>query len=139
MWKRGSRGILGYVPLRCLIIDDNTAFVAAAESILNGSSFTVVGGATTSTDALEQFRDLAPEVVLVDIDLGEESGFALARRLAEAGGADHPKLILVSAHPEEEFADLIAESPAVGFIAKSELSPASLSELLNGGADGRSG
>jgi DNA-binding NarL/FixJ family response regulator len=121
------------VPLRCLIIDDNTAFVAAAKSILSGSDFNVVGRATTASEALRQLRALAPDVVLVDIDLGEESGFALARQLAKADGTDHPKLVLVSAHPEDEFADLIAESPAVGFLAKSELSPASLSEVLNGG------
>jgi DNA-binding NarL/FixJ family response regulator len=121
------------VALRCLIIDDNTAFVAAATSLLSGSGFDVVGRATTASEALRQFRALAPEVVLVDIDLGEESGFALARQLAEANGTDHPKMVLVSAHPEDEFADLIAESPAVGFLAKSELSPASLSKLLNGG------
>jgi DNA-binding NarL/FixJ family response regulator len=120
------------VALRCLIIDDNTAFVAAATSLLSGSGFDVVGRATTASEALRQFRALAPEVVLVDIDLGEESGFALARQLAEANG-NHPKMVLVSAHPEDEFADLIAESPAVGFLAKSELSAASLSKLLNGG------
>lgn len=119
--------------LRCLIIDDNAAFVAAAKSVLSGSNFNVVGGARTASEALRQVNDLAPDVVLVDIDLGEESGFALARELAEAGGRDRPKLILVSTHPEAEFADLIAESPAVGFLAKSELSPARLSELLNGG------
>jgi DNA-binding NarL/FixJ family response regulator len=129
----GLREILRQVPLRCLIIDDNPAFVAAATSVLNGSNFAVVGGATTVGDALRQVSDLAPEVVLVDIDLGDESGFALARALAGAGAGDHPKLVLVSAHPEEEFADLIAESPAVGFLAKSELSSARLSELLNSG------
>jgi DNA-binding NarL/FixJ family response regulator len=122
------------VPLRCLIVDDNTAFVAAAKSVLSGSDFNVVGRATTASEALRQFRALTPEVVLVDIDLGEESGFAVARQLAEADGTGHPRLVLVSAHPEDEFADLIAESPAVGFLAKSELSPASLSQLLNGGA-----
>jgi DNA-binding NarL/FixJ family response regulator len=136
MCARDARGILGSMRLRCLIIDDNTAFVAAARSILTGPHFDVVGGATTASEAMQQVRDLAPEVVLVDIDLGEESGFALARQLAEAGGGDRPKLILVSAHPEEEFADLIAESPAVGFLAKSELSPARLAELLNGEGPG---
>jgi DNA-binding NarL/FixJ family response regulator len=123
------------VRLRCLIIDDNAEFVAAAKSVLNGSSFNVVGGATTVSEALRQVRELTPEVVLVDIDLGEESGFALARQLAEAAGSDRPRLILVSTHPEEEFADLIAESPALGFLAKSELSPARLSQLLNGVED----
>ncbi|MBV8216925.1 MAG: response regulator [Solirubrobacterales bacterium] len=126
------------MPVRCLIIDDNAAFVAAARSVLNGDNFKVVGGATTVSEARRQIRELAPEVVLVDIDLGEESGFALARQLAEDGGGDRPRLILVSTHPEDEFADLIADSPAVGFLAKSELSAARLSALLNGGAPGSS-
>jgi DNA-binding NarL/FixJ family response regulator len=121
------------VPLRCLIIDDNAAFVAAATSVLQGSNFDVVGGAASMSEALWQVRDLAPEVVLVDIDLGEESGFALAHQLADLDGSGRFKLILVSAHPEEDFADLIAESPAVGFLAKSDLSPGRLSEVLNGG------
>ena len=42
-----------------------------------------------------------------------------------------PKLILISTHPEDKFADLIAESPALGFIAKAELSPATLGGLLS--------
>lgn len=121
------------MPFRCLIIDDNAAFVAAAKSVLHGSSFDVVGGAASASEGLRQVRDLAPEVVLIDIDLGEESGFALARELADLDGNGHRRLILVSAHPEEDFADLIAESPAVGFLAKSDLSPVRLSELLNAG------
>jgi DNA-binding NarL/FixJ family response regulator len=120
-----------HVALRCLIVDDNTAFVAAAESVLNGSDFDVVGGATTVSEALRQVAELNPEVVLVDIDLGEESGFALVRQVMQASDGDHPQLIMVSAHPEEAFADLIAESRAAGFINKSELSRARLSEVLS--------
>jgi DNA-binding NarL/FixJ family response regulator len=119
------------VALRCLIVDDNTAFFAAAESVLNGSDFDVVGGATTVSEGLRQVGDLNPEVVLVDIDLGEESGFALVRQVMQASDGDPPKLIMVSAYPEEAFADLIAESRAAGFINKSELSPARLSEVLS--------
>jgi DNA-binding NarL/FixJ family response regulator len=119
------------VALRCLIVDDNPAYVAAAESVLNGSDFDVVGGATTVSEGLRQVGDLNPEVVLVDIDLGEESGFALVRQVMQASDGDPPKLIMVSAYPEEAFADLIAESRAAGFITKSELSPARLSEVLS--------
>jgi DNA-binding NarL/FixJ family response regulator len=119
------------VALRCLIVDDNTAFVAAAESVLDGSEFEVVGGATTVSEGLRQVEDLNPEVVLVDIDLGEESGFALVRQVVQASDGDHPMLVMLSAHPEVAFADLIAESQASGFITKSELSPARLSEVLS--------
>jgi DNA-binding NarL/FixJ family response regulator len=65
-------------------------------------------------------------VILVDIDLGEESGFELASQLA---GSD-ARVVLISAYAEAEFADLIAASPAVGFVSKSALSARALSELL---------
>ena len=66
---------------------------------------------------------LRPDVSLVDIDLGDESGFDLARRLGRPGGRPHG-VILISAYPERDFADMIADSPALGFLPKPELSAA---------------
>jgi DNA-binding LytR/AlgR family response regulator len=74
---------------------------------------------------------LRPDLALVDIDLGAENGLAVARRLCEG---DHGRLaqavILISTHAEEEFAELIAASPAVGFLAKAELSADAIEALL---------
>jgi DNA-binding NarL/FixJ family response regulator len=72
---------------------------------------------------------LRPDVALVDIDLGPESGFDLARRLAD--DVNSPRVILVSTHDEREFVKLIESSPAVGFIAKTELSAERIYELLD--------
>ena len=109
---------------------DNAAFLAAARAILEGRDFTVVGEAATAPEALQRAEELAPDLVLLDIDLGEDNGLALARALARRTPSAASKLILVSAHPRDDFADLIAESPALGFIAKSELSPVTLGELV---------
>ena len=119
------------MPLRCLIVDDNAEFLAAARAILEGPDVAVVGEAATAAEALELAAKLDPDLVLVDIDLGDESGFAVMRQLAERAGSSTPKLVLISTHPEDEFADLIAESPALGFIAKAELSPVTLGELVS--------
>jgi DNA-binding NarL/FixJ family response regulator len=74
---------------------------------------------------------LQPDVCLVDIDLGADSGFDLARELtADADGAG-PKVILISTHDELEFVKLIESSPAVGFIAKTELSAERINQLLD--------
>jgi len=124
------------VPLRCLIVDDNAAFVAAARSILDGPQLTVVGDAATVAEAHERAHKLAVDVILIDIDLGEESGLALARELAARNRNPAPRIVLISAHPEDDFADLIAESPAVGFVAKSELSALAVAELLPRTDDG---
>ena len=119
--------ILSCVALRCLIVDDNGGFRDAARSLLEREEIEVVGVASNSAEARSRVAELDPEVVLVDIALGAESGFELTRVLARDGG---PKLILISTLPEVDFVDLIAESPAVGFIAKSELSARAVRDLV---------
>ena len=79
-------------------------------------------------------RDLRPDVALVDIDLGDESGLDLARRLVGADG-ERSRVVLISAYSENDFADLIAASPAVGFLSKAELSAAKIEEVLQMGQD----
>src|SRR3954464_15587503 len=93
----------------------------------NAKQIDVVGGASNSAEARSRVAELHPDVVLVDIALGAESGFELARALARDGG---PKLILISTLPEVDFVDLIAASPAVGFIGKSELSARAIRDLV---------
>jgi DNA-binding NarL/FixJ family response regulator len=119
--------ILSSVALRCLIVDDNGGFRDAARSLLEREEIEVVGVAANSAEARSRVAELRPDVVLVDIALGAESGFDLARALARDGG---PKLILISTVPEADFVDLIAASPAVGFIAKSELSARAVRDLV---------
>jgi len=115
------------VALRCLIVDDNGGFRDAARSLLEREEIDVVGVASNSAEACARVAELHPEVVLVDIALGADSGFELARTLARDGG---PKLILISTLPEVDFADLIEASPAVGFIAKAELSARAVRDLV---------
>ena len=114
------------MPLRCLIVDDNLRFLEAASALLEQEGLKVVGVATSSDTALAQAAALRPQVVLVDIDLGGESGFELARAL---DSLDDSNVILISTHSEADFAELIAGSTAVGFISKSELSATMVREL----------
>ena len=133
MRARARPAILAAVSLRCLIVDDNAEFLAAARVILEGGGdFTVVAEASTAAEAVQTADEVDPDLVLLDIDLGHDNGFDVARQLAGRAGNPTPKLILISAHPEDDFADLIAESPVLGFIPKSELSPAKVGELLRG-------
>ena len=115
--------------MRCLIVDDNSSFLEAAATLLEREGLTVAGVASSTEDALRQVGELHPDVVLVDIMLGSENGLDLARRLAE----DHcpATVILVSTHTEADFADLIAATPAAGFVPKSELSAAAIRRLAN--------
>jgi len=118
------------MPLRCLLVDDNEAFLEAASLLLEREGLTVVGVASSIAEALRQARALRPDVILVDIGLGEESGFDLARLLAEdgQGGAE---VILISTGAEADYSELIDESPAAGFLAKSTLSARGISRILD--------
>jgi two-component system, NarL family, nitrate/nitrite response regulator NarL len=118
------------VPFRCLIVDDNAAFLETLRKVLEGRELTVVGDAATAAEALQRTEELRPDLVLLDIDLGDDSGFDVARRLADHAGPEAPKLILISVHCGEDFAEMVAESPALGFIAKSDLSAAAVIAVL---------
>ena len=116
------------MPMRCLIVDDRPSFSEAARELLTGQGLVVVATAASSAEAIERIQELRPDVALVDIDLGEESGFDVARQLAADGSA--VQVILISTHDEREFKKLIDSSPTVGFLAKTELSAANIRRLL---------
>ena len=115
--------------MRCLIVDDSANFRDAAATMLERAGICVVGMASNSVDALTRYRELRPDVILVDVDLGAESGFDLAVALQDAD-SPAPSVILISTHSEQDFADMIAASPALGFLPKFALSPGAIRDLL---------
>jgi DNA-binding NarL/FixJ family response regulator len=115
-------GTAAVTDIRCLIVDDNQPFLDAARLLLEREGVAVVGVATTSAEALRLEQQLRPDVVLVDIRLGDESGFDLARRLSGT-------VILISTHAQSEYAEEIAAGPAAGFIPKAQLSASAVRRL----------
>jgi DNA-binding NarL/FixJ family response regulator len=112
--------------LRCVIVDDNEPFLRVARRLLERQGLAVVGVAANGTEALAQARALRPDVALVDISLGAESGFDVGRQITP-----HVRsMILISSQDGDDYAELIAESPAVGFLSKSELSADAIRQLL---------
>ena len=114
--------------LRCVIVDDDAAFLNVARSLLEREGINVAGVASAAAEAAERAEALRPDVVLIDISLGQESGFDVARRLAGDGQA--ATLIMISTHSEADYADLIAESPVAGFLPKTDLSAAAIQRIL---------
>jgi DNA-binding NarL/FixJ family response regulator len=121
------------VALRLVIADDNERFLETARVTLERDGIEVVGTATTAAAAVELVERLGPDVVLVDISLGEDSGFELARRLAARNNRSL-RVLLISTHDGEDFAELIKRSPAIGFMSKYDFSARGIHELL--AADG---
>jgi CheY-like chemotaxis protein len=118
------------VAVQCLIVDDNAEFLAAVRDLLERQGMIVVGVASTSAEALQRAGELAPELALVDVDLGPESGFDLARRLAEL--PEPVPVVLISTYAERDLEDLVEPSAAVGFLSKRDVSRPAIDELLAG-------
>ncbi|HSZ30551.1 MAG TPA: response regulator, partial [Pseudonocardiaceae bacterium] len=104
--------------------------------LLERQGIMVVGVASTSAEALQQATKLRPDIALLDIDLGEESGFDLARRLSREASLARTRMILISTHAEQDYTDLIAASPVVGFLPKSTLSADAIRALITSRGDG---
>ena len=123
------------MPLCCLIVDDSSSFLAAARELLEREGISVVGVASNSSEALRLVRALEPDVTLIDIELGEESGLDLADRLAELNHHVQTISILISIHSRSDFAELIDASPAAGFLSKSDLAAQAIHSIVRHSAE----
>jgi DNA-binding NarL/FixJ family response regulator len=118
--------------MRCVIVDDNQAFLEVSRALLERDGIEVAGVARNGADGVACVRALEPDVLLIDIGLGEESGIELARQLAGAPDSAGTRLILMSAHDEDEIAEVIEDGMAIGFLTKSALSREAIEGLLVG-------
>ena len=116
--------------VRCLLVDDNGAFIETARLLLALEGVVVAGTASSIAEALRQASALRPDVVLVDIALGDENGFDLARRLAGSDTGADTAVIMISTRAGADYADMVADSPAAGFLAKDELSAVAIQRIL---------
>jgi DNA-binding NarL/FixJ family response regulator len=117
------------MPLQCILVDDYQPFLKVARTKLETQGMTVVAVATNGTEALRQARELSPDVALVDISLGTESGFDVAREIRPYVGS----VILISSddyYEDDDYAELIAGSLAAGFLSKATLSADAISRLV---------
>ena len=117
------------MPLQCIIIDDYQPYLKVARAKLERQGMAMIGVATNGTEALRQARELSPDVALVDISLGTENGFDIAREIKPYVGS----VILISStdhYEDDDYAELIAASLAVGFLSKATLSADAISQLV---------
>ncbi len=115
--------------LRCLLVDDSARFRDSARALLEREGLDVVL-ASNGEEAMRRLHEVQPDVVLVDIDLGEESGIDLSYALDVGSTKNGARIILISSHAGKDFEDLVDASPALGFLSKSSLSAEAIRELL---------
>ena len=111
--------------VRCIIVDDSEEFLGSASRLLGSQGVDVVAVASTAARAVELAGTLAPDVALVDIVLGKEDGIELSHELAA-----HTRVVLISSYERDELAELLARTPAAGFLPKTSLSAAAIRRLL---------
>ena len=126
----GSLGyrISGGMALTVLIVDDHPSFRASARMLLESEGFDVIGEAEDGVGALEAVRNLAPQVLLLDVQLPDIDGFEVAARLTANGNS--PAIVLTSSRDVNDLGPLGQRGGVRGFIPKSELSGSALEALL---------
>jgi len=113
---------------RVLIVDDHPSFRASARAVLEAEGFDVVGEADDGPTALAAARALTPDVILLDVQLRDTSGFELCEYLC--GEGSRTRVVLVSSREASDYGGLVETSPARGFISKADLSGEAIRELL---------
>jgi response regulator of citrate/malate metabolism len=117
------------VTLRCLIVDDDPTFIELARQVLDGDGINIVGTAANSAEATTRVAELQPDLVLVDVRLGDESGVALASRIADHDGTT--RVILISSYRHSDLAGVLPEDEGIGFISKVDLSAGAIRAALS--------
>ena len=111
-----------------LIVDDHPSFRATARLLLEADGWTVVGEAPDGASAIEAAAALEPDLVLLDVNLPDLDGFAVAARIT---ARDHaPDVVLVSSRDGRDFGPLVERSGARGFVAKADLSGDALRQAV---------
>lgn len=115
-------------PLRVLVVDDHPGFRRSARALLESDGLDVVGEAADGPGCLDAVRRLSPDVVILDVVLRDEDGFAVAEMLADARSTT--AVVLMSSRSRAEFGPRTLVDPIRGFLDKDELSGAALRALL---------
>ena len=121
-------------PVRVLIVDDQEPFRLAARMVVEATDgFDVVGEAETGEDSVRMARELAPDLVLMDVNLPGINGLDATRQILD--GSDAVVVLLLSTYEEEEYAPRAAECGAKAYIPKAVFGPDRLEAAWADAAD----
>lgn len=112
-----------------LIVDDHPSFRASARAVLEAEGFDIVGELEDGASVRAAVLALDPDVVLLDVQLPDMSGFDVCAELEDCDGRTG-QVILVSSRDLSDYGELVDTSCACGFVPKGELSGDLISALL---------
>jgi DNA-binding NarL/FixJ family response regulator len=111
-----------------LVVDDDPAFRQLAERILAAAGLKVVGQADSVAAAMKAAKAIKPDAALVDVDLPDGNGIALAGELTALPW--RPCVVLTSVDADAAGPDDVRRSGAKAFVHKAELANGTLRRLL---------
>ena len=120
---------IGLVTHTVVIVDDHPSFRASARAILEASEFEIVAEASDGATALAAVAAHWPDVILLDVQLPDMTGFEICELIGQANG-DEPAIVLTSSRDVVDYGELVESSCARGFLPKAELSAEALSALI---------
>jgi DNA-binding NarL/FixJ family response regulator len=121
-------------PIRLLLVDDNLAVLEALAELLQ-PAYIVAGTASDGSSVLERATILQPDLIILDISLGDITGFEVAKRLKNAGIP--AKLIFLTVHENVDFVRAAFDLGAYGYVFKSRISPDLIEAIDTATAGGR--
>ncbi len=113
-----KRGIpMSDVPIRIVLADDHTLFRAGLRVLLRQApDIEIIGEANSGAEALTMVERLTPDVLVMDLDMGEQDGTTTTRMLTERGSA--VKILILSMFSEDDYLLPLLEAGAVGYLTK---------------------
>jgi two-component system response regulator EvgA len=125
-----SRGTLAWMPVRVLIVDDDSDFRAMAKALLTNRGYRVVGETDGVAATHAAIDALALDAILLDLNLPDGDGLHLAAQLCATGRP--PRILLTSAEVPGPPPSAVDRCGAAGFVAKTELANTDLALYLEG-------
>jgi len=104
---------------RIIIVDDHPVMRKGLSQVINDQTdMEVIGEASNIPEALEKIQELKPDLVIVDISLGDGNGIELIKQIRSRG--EEPRMLVSSMHDESLFAERAIRAGAQGYVNKHE-------------------
>ncbi len=116
--QKAAEQTRGVRQLRVLVADDNPAILEVVGELL-GREFLVVGSCSDGNSVLREAATLNPDVIVLDISLGDLSGIEVARRLSQV--SCHIKVVFLTVHESAEFVRSALAAGGAAYVFKSRL------------------
>jgi len=123
--------------IRVLIVDDHPVVRTGIRNMLEPAmGISVVGEASTGSEALQMIESLQPNVVLLDMKLPDMSGIDVIKQIYEAKSSS--RVLGLSSYDDREFISQLLNYGASGYLLKEEV-PEYIIEAVRGVAHGEAG